>query len=332
MRRYLAILAIATLAACGGDKDGTTDTGGTTGDDDDDACANSVIEAFPADGATDVYYRSTVRFTLAAEDTAASVMVMDSAGGMVNGTTMVEGNIVRWEGDPLAPNSTYDVTLSYECGDATVSWTTSDVGGTTSVDLTGKVYGLDLTSGEWEQPAGVGDLLATQLGDVEVLISPLTVGATDIQMIGGLGDGSGGQDLCTETIPFPPANWTDPYFEVTAPSLALTVSGFTVNIDDLELSGAFAPDGSRIQGAVLKGAINTIPLVELIAPGGADDAVCQLVGTFGVSCESCSDGSGDYCLSVWVQNIEALEVPGGTLVERLAADIAADPACGATTP
>lgn len=331
MRRYLAVLAIATLAACGGDKDGTTDTGGTTtGDDDDDACANSVIEAFPADGATDVYYRSTVRFSLAAEDTAASIMVMDGGGAMVNGTSSVEGNIVRWEGDPLAPNTTYDVTLSYECGDATVSWTTSEVGGPTSVDLTGKVFGLDLTSGEWEQPAGVGDLLATQLGDVEVLVSPLTVDATEIQMIGGLGDGSGGQDLCTETIPFPPASWTDPYFEVSAPSLALTVSGFTVNIEDLELSGAFAPDASRIQGAVLKGKIDTRPLVELIAPGGADDAVCQLVGTFGVSCEDCGGGE-NFCLSVWVQNIEALEVPGGTLVPRSAADIAADPSCGGGT-
>ncbi len=327
MKRYLAILAAAMLVACGGDKDGTTptDTDTNAGDDDDDACSNSILAQFPENGDTDVYYRTDVRFTLAATDDAASISVTDAAGTEVSGSTSVDGTVVSWMGGPLMPDTDYNVTLSYACGDATVAWKTSSTGAEAD-DVTSKVYNLDLTSGEFVQPPGVGDLLATQLDGVQVLIMATSVGA-QIEMLGALGDGAGNQDLCTESIPFPAAVYTNPYFELSSPLLPLSIAGFTVEIEDLELSGAFSPSGDRIQGAVLKGKIDTRPLVELIAPGGGDSAVCDLVGTFGVSCETCG-GGGDYCLSLWVADIQADELIGSSpLVLRTAADIAADQTC-----
>ena len=109
--------------------------------------------------------------------------------------------------------------------------------------------------------------------------------------------------------------------------MPLEVEGFSVVIDDLQLSGAFAADGTSVQGVTLAGKIDTRPLVELVSPGGADDAVCVLVSTFGVACEACSDGSGDYCLTVYVDNMVAPEQAGLTIQPRTAEDVAADPAC-----
>jgi hypothetical protein len=328
MNRYLVILAAGMLVGCSGDGKDADDPGTDldAGDDDDDsACGNQVVSQFPEDGSTDVYYRTDVRFTLAAPDTAASISVADAGGAEAAGATSYVDNVVVWTATtPLTPDTDYTVTLSYECGDAVLGWKTSDTGAP-AADPTNKTYNLDLTSGEWVEPAGVGDLLATQLDGVQVLIMPTNVGA-EIEMLGALGDGLGGQDMCTPSFPFPPATWSDPYFSLTSPLLPLDIAGFTIDIEDLELSGAFSPSADRIQGAVLKGKIDTRPLVDLIAPGGTDEAVCDLVQTFGVFCEDCT-GGGTYCLSLWVADIVANEVGGGPLVELDQATIDLDPSC-----
>jgi hypothetical protein len=323
MTRYLSILAMTTLVACGGDKDGE-DTG--AGDTDVVQCANSIASQIPAAESTDVYYKSDIRVTLAAEDPDATIVVTDASGAEISGSTTVDGTTLVWTGDDFAPSSTVTVTVNYECGETPYTLTTSDVGTPTTVDLIGKVYSLDLTTGVWLEPENVGAILGTFLEDTEIFVTPTAIAGGQITMLGGIGAG-GVQDLCSPTIPFPAANWTDPYFELTAPQLTLDVAGVVVNIDDLDLSGAFASDGSRIQGTVLKGSIDTRPLVPLLAEGGADDAVCVLAGTLGVSCLECGDGSGPFCLSVWVDNIAAGEVAGGTLVPRVQADIDADPSC-----
>lgn len=321
--RITAIIATVALAACsGGDKDtADTDTGGDT-----QACTNSISAQFPANGDTDVYYKTDVRFTLAESDPSATITITDSAGATVNGTTTVTDKLVAWSGDDLSPLTTYTATLTYECGDAEVSWTTSNVGTATTTAVTGHVFALDVANGEWVEPAGVGDLLATQLGDTQIFVAPTATDATSITMTGAIGSANT-QDLCSPTIPFPPADWADPYFSLQSPLLPLVVAGLVIEIEDLDLSGAFAPDASRIQGASLQGSIDTRPLGVAFDLGTTENAVCDLVYTFGVSCEACADGSGNFCLSVWVDSIEAADVPGLTLVDRTEADIAADPAC-----
>jgi hypothetical protein len=97
----------------------------------------------------------------------------------------------------------------------------------------------------------------------------------------------------------------NPYFEVVSDALEINVEGFEIVIEDLTLSGAFAPDASYIDGVVMAGAIDTRPLVELVSPGGGDDAVCVLLQTFNADCEECGDGSGPYCLTVYVDSMQA---------------------------
>lgn len=325
MRQYLAILALFSLAACSGEEkttagdDDDTAPGDDDDDDDDAGCGNSVAAFFPADGDVDVYYKSDIRFTLAAEDAGASVTVADAGGAEVSGSTMVEGKYVTWSGDDFAPGTDYTATLTYgTCTPATIAFTTSSTGSPTADSPVNHVYDLGLTSGQWILPSPeVGPILAGLLeseGGVELLIMPTSVGAT-IEMIGALGTGNDEQDICTPSLPFPPADFTDPYFSIESPALPIAVGGFSIVIEDLALSGAFSPNVDRIQGASLAGTVDTRPLVDLISPGGPPETVCDTVGALGVSCVACADGSGDFCISIWVDQIQALEVGADPLVE-----------------
>ena len=290
-----------------------------------------MVATFPVADDSDVYYRTDIRFTLAIEETGATVVVTDAGGAEVAGATSVLGTVVTWNGTAdLSPSTSYTATLNYECGAAPVSFTTSDTGAPTGVDITDLVFELDLASGEWVEPPGVGEIIASQLGAVQVLVSPKVVTPTEITMIGALGDGVGGQDPCSPYLDFgQAAGWTDPYFELSSELLTLDVAGVVVDVEDLLLAGAFAPDGSRIQGAVLQGSVDTRPLGSLVgATGTGDDAVCQLVAIFGITCDECGDGTGPYCLSINVDNIVAEQIPGATPLEMIdQAAIDANPAC-----
>ena len=92
------------------------------------------------------------------------------------------------------------------------------------------------------------------------------------------------------------------------------------------MSGAFDPAGAVISGAVLAGSIDTRPLVPLIDENGGENAVCELVGTFNIQCETCATG-GDFCLSLLVDSMAAEEVPGVTVIAVTEADVTANPDC-----
>jgi hypothetical protein len=332
MHKYLAILAAAMFVACSGGDD-TTDKGDddddTTGDDDDDTCAINIVSQFPADGASDAYYKTDVRFQLSAPDAAATIMVMDAGGAEVSGSTSSIANLVIWEGDDLAPNSDYTAMLTYSCGEATAAWSTSSTGAPAGQDIVNSVYDLDLATGSWVLPSPeVGALLATQL-DVELLFMPISA-TTEIVMWGGLGTGADAQDVCSPTIEFPAADFEDPFFQIASPLLTLDVAGYSVDVQDLDLQGAFTPDASAMQGASLKGVIDTRPLVDVLAYGGDPDAVCILVSTFGVSCVDCGNGE-EFCLEVWVDNMSAERVNADPLLLITEQDITDNPDCATGT-
>lgn len=346
--RLGSFLAALALAGCTGGSDPTKDSEDTdpvgddddvtgddddiTGDDDDDdntptgPCENQVTDAFPEDGQTGAYFLAEVRFSLAVEEPGATITVTDSSGAEIAGTTTVEGTLVSWQGDPRDPLTTYTAQIDYVCGAEVATWTTSDAGAPLTVDVVGDTFALDIAAGEWVEPAGVGALLASQIGDTQILMSPSAIAGSSIEAIVAIGSANA-QDLCSPTIDLPPASWQDPTFSLSTPLLPLSVSGFTILIEDVELSGSFAPDGSRIEGGLLSGLVDTRPLGEVFGLGTGYDAVCDLVSAFGVSCITCSDGSGDYCLSLLVDNVSAPLLPATTLVERTEDDILADPSC-----
>ena len=319
MTRNVTILAAALLVACQGGKDGKdggsdsggpTDTHNTTS-----GCTNVVTDRFPATGDTDVYFKTQVRFTLQTAEADATIDVADGSGAAVPGSTTIEGNVATWIGDvDLAPSTDYVATLNWSCDPDTIAFTTSATGDPADgPSLVGQVYALDLANGEWVQPPAIGDIIAPLLADTQILVSPTDVTDTTIKLLGGIGS-AGEQDPCAPTIDFPEADFANPFFQLTADSLPLQVDTVVVTINNVDLSGSFAPDGSRIQGTALAGKIDTRALLSAFPTlGSTDDAGCQLLTNFGISCEDCDDGSGQYCLSVYVDSIQAPLVPGAHL-------------------
>jgi hypothetical protein len=326
MLRNILILSCLTLVACPEPTDTDTDT--DAGQD----CDNGIVSITPADAASNVYYRTDISVLFEAADESATLIV-SNAGTEVAGTTMWMGDTMMWQGDAaLDSNTAYDVAIDYECGNPATTFTTSEVGATTdSAGLVDRTYVLDLAGGNFVEPAGVGPLLQTQL-TVDILIGVTDATTEAVSMMGAIGvEGATPpeQDLCEEAIDFPAAAdfSENPYFAVGPDTTTLSVQGMDIVIDELLISGAFSPDGTYIAGATLAGAIDTRPLVGLIDPAGSPDTICDLVATFGVACEPCSDGTGDYCLTLLVNDISAEELAGTTLVPRTGDDIAADATC-----
>lgn len=326
-RNIFAIAACAALFACKGGDDGPTDTDTDVGD-----CTFTIDSTMPTDGQNNVYYRTSIEFDFSAPDTSATVTVEAGGSPVAGASTWVNDVLIFTPNAPLSPSTTYNWSLSY-CDGArtpTGSFTTGVVGSPVPEnDLPGTTYVLDLASGRFVEPPGVGALLQSQL-NVDILVGVLNVGAGNIQMVGAIGEGNPpAQDVCTPTIDFPTADFAEnPYFEVGPQTTTLSVQGVAITIDDLFVSGAFSPSGDAVTGAVLAGSIDTRPLVPLVdaTPGAPEDTVCTLVQTFGVACQPCT-GGGNFCLSLLVDSIAATEVAGTSLVVRSETDIAADPTC-----
>jgi len=323
MHKYLGILAAAMMVACGGGGNDGNDTS-AAGDDDDDNGCQDILEFWPADGDSAVYYRTPIDFTLESTDGNETITVEG-----VDGTSSVVDNKVVFEPSaPLAPSTSYTVTLDWCGGPTTTTWTTSEVGGEVAEStLIGSTYALDLGSGRFVYPAGIGPLIQSQLTQ-PVLIGITDIAAGELSMMGALGLTDQTQDMCTPSIDFPvPADFNaNPFFVIDADSLVLDIEGVEIMIEDMNISGAFSPDGDYIAGATLAGSIDTRPLAGLVGATGDENAICDLVVTLGVTCETCPDGS-EFCLSVLVDSMQADMVPGTlTAVDEAAID--ANPDCG----
>ncbi len=322
--------ALALTAGCdGGDPEETDDTDPPT-----DVCEITVTNANPSDGESAFYYRGSLSWEFSEVDESATVTLADDGGTDIPGSGEWVGDTYLWTpNDPLTPSTSYTATLT-TCDGANsldVGFTTSAVGAVVpDGDVQDLAYALDLASGTFVEPPGVGALLQSQL-NVDILIGVANANGADLQLIGAIGEEGASppaQDLCTESIDFPAADFSEnPYFEVGPQTTTLDVQGISVTIDDLFVSGAFAPDGSAVVGAVLAGSIDTRPLAGLVGDDAPPEAVCDLAVTFGIECQACSDGSGDFCLSLLVTDIAAEEVPGATVVARDQAAIDADVNC-----
>jgi hypothetical protein len=313
MKRSLGycLLLAALTPAC---TDGVTD--------DTDSCTTTV-KAFPEDRATRAYYRTTVESSFSPLAPASGTLTVSGPDGNVAGTSEWIGKrLVFTPGAPLKPGGTYETTTTYECGSSdntvTTQWTVSEVGGATNLEgLVGNGYALDLEQkpggARFLEPEGVGGLLGTFLNfDILVAVESVDTGTNKLNVFGALGaEGQPGvQEPCTQTIDFPVADISaNPYFELGPQKFSVTVEDTDVTIDNLFLSGSFAPDGSYIDGAVLAGKVDTRAFKQLVEPDNpdpADDAVCQVALSLDVECIECGgDNPGPYCLSLLVDSIPA---------------------------
>ena len=221
----LSMLLTVGFFACGDDD--KTDTG-TVGEasaepsTEDEGCGVTIDETFPADGASDFYYRGTLAFELSDDDDSASLALEGADGTAVDGTSSVDGDMVYFTPSaPLQPSTSYVANLTY-CGSeapVAVGFSTSDLG-TVADDVSvfeGKTYAVDLSSGNFVQPAGVGDLIGGLLEN-NILIGVTASTETSMSLVGALSvAGSTDQDTCQETLDIPDADFSgNPYFEIDA--------------------------------------------------------------------------------------------------------------------
>ncbi len=328
MTRYALIAAGLTMFSCGDSgKDGSDDTGGSGGGD--GGCqVENVAVVYPAsDGATDFYYRGAVEFALDVTDSSAAITLASKAGDAITGSSSVnpETGAVSFQPDAsLSPSTDYLATLTYCAGDVTVGFRTSDLGASLEQGAGGLVdrtYVVNLGDANFVEPAGVGSLIGQFLTQ-NILLGVVSADDSSMVMRGAVSiEDTTDQDYCNPSIEFPEeADFSEaPYFQIGPEDTALSAAGFEIKINQLRVSGDFAPDYSYFGGGILQGEIDARDLVDILVDQGiiSDDdpsAVCELIAPFGVVCGACQDGL-DYCLSIYVNQIEAMEDAGNVLVQ-----------------
>lgn len=320
----------AMLFACG---DKTEDTAVATNTCPDGADI-TISSTYPTSGAADFYVLDTIQFNLSAADPSASLALLDSAGASVAGTSSVDGAVVTFVPDAaLTASSAYTAELSYcnSVDPVQVGFNTSALGSELTVDLVGRTYAVDLASGNFVQPPGIGSLIGG-LFENNILLGIKSAGA-ELEIIGALSEaGNTNQDMCAETLEdFPPADFSaSPYFEIPEGDVTLTVAGFTATIHSLAVSGMFAADGSYFGGGELSGQLDAREIVDIVTEAGLEvetaDDVCGLVAGFGVTCSSCDSDGEAYCITLEVNRLVANET-GVELVSLSADEIAANADC-----
>ncbi len=326
MKRFAWISVGFALAACNGDKTGD-DTGAATGGDGDDgggSCEITVDSTFPSEGATDHYFLSAIEFELSDADSTASVTVADASGADVAGTVTTIDEVIYFEATGgFSPSSTYTATASL-CGgelNPAITFSTSDLGTARDCDLTDKAFVVDLNNARFLEPAGVADLLLSQLENNIILGVASYTDADNLDIVGAISeDASTDQDFCTESLDFSGVDFTaDPTFSVGPEDTTLSVAGYDIKINALEISGTFASDCSYFGGGVLAGELDARDLAPLVGElvGSEDpDEICELLVGFGVACATCSSDGEEYCVDILADSLAASE--SGTPVECVA--------------
>lgn len=318
MSRFAMILAAFALVGCAGGDDktdsGSAGDGGAGDGGDGGGCETTFAMSNPADSSTTHYYLDPVEVTLSVADASTTISIADAAGAAVSGSTSFSADgltAIFTPTDGFAPSTTYNVNISVCDGASNSSastFTTSALGAPVTVDLSGTTYVVNLGEARFVQPAGVADLL---LGSLEnnILVGVKSATDTSIEMIGAIdADGSGVQDYCTPSIPFPSAAFSNPSFQVGPADTTLDVAGVSITINGLSISGAFAADGSYFGGGRLEGQLDARVLAPLLGDllGVTDpDEVCGLLIGFGVTCGTCSSDGAAYCADVLADQITA---------------------------
>lgn len=327
----LSIFLSSLFVACIGEKNADT---GTIGDTSSAGCGVTIDDTYPAAGSTDMYYRGTMVFELSDDDPTASLSLIASDGTDVAGELTVDGDTLHFAPSaPLASSTTYKAVLNY-CGSpdpVEVEFTTSALGA--AIDggneaLLGKTYALDLSSGNFVEPAGVGDLIGGLLEN-NILIGVTSVDGGQLVVRGAISEaGNTNQDMCTETLEdFPTADFSEsPFFEINAPSgISLSIQDTDVSLDSIRVAGTFAQDGTYFGGAELEAELDVAKLAPLLADLIESDdpaEACALLLGFGVTCEECSQTGDPYCITLQVNQLSALET-GAELTQVTADDVAA---------
>lgn len=308
-RLLLSAFCLAALTACG---DKPADDSGSG-----EPCGVSIDTTTPAADSTDAYYRGNVVFQLDGADESSPAITLTQGGTEIAGRTVVSEDLTTVTfipGQPLDPSTSYAATLSYCTSDATIEFTTSELGEPLSADLTGRTYVVDLAVATYVEPEGVGDLISTVM-TMPVLLQMTAVGGGELSVRGVLSvEGTTEQDYCLQSFDID-GDFTDsPYFAISEPVYDVGVSSGTIPLYDLEINGTFSADGSYFGGAVADLTVDAREIVVIFDDLYTWEELCHLTDSFGAPCLPCGDGA-EACLRVRAEDVVGEYSPGQQVEE-----------------
>ncbi len=331
---------LCLLPGCPGDDDDSSGDDDVTGDDDtgdDDATGDddTTPETFeiagdglyPADGATDAYYRAPilVRFTTPA-DTATLEMTDGDTGDPVDGTTTMTPDgrqVVFQPAAPLAREHGYLLSVAAAGGDGPdevgAEWEigTSSTGGPLDHPQLAdeRAYLIDLSQARFVDPVIPTEFVTALEGGTAIVgITSSDLADGTINAIGGSTDlDTGDPYYCDSTIEFPPAEFLpteEPFVQLGPVDLVFRLDGVEMTIFGVVIRGTFTSAASALDGARLSGMLDTAGLEQLMEAQGTP---CELLETVaGVSCEACPDDGAQACVPV-----DMIELDGRVLEDPL---------------
>ncbi|MBM73798.1 MAG: hypothetical protein CMK59_00240 [Proteobacteria bacterium] len=289
-------------------------------------CEIEILEVMPSDGEQEVFFQSVVEVVLKGLDETASIEVLGPDGSL-DGTLEVlapwtppedwsgeEGDLtlVRFTPQALVASSEHSLLVSY-CDDRegqTTMFTTSDWGAPVTTSVIGNTYSMTLKDGNWVLPAGAGPLVGT-LFQNHLLLSIHEQEASTLNIDLGISiDDEYTQDFCFPTInALPNVDFSNPAFLIPQSDLQMIISGYSVSVYEMQITGVFREDGQSYGHGVLEGRFDARDIALTVVPD--EDQLCETVSILGTPCEPCADGE-EYCFPVRVEGLS-----GGVTEDQL---------------
>ncbi|MEC8423926.1 MAG: Ig-like domain-containing protein [Myxococcota bacterium] len=290
------------------------------------ACPITVDATWPTNDSIDHYYRDPVEFWLSDPDPTAAVVAP------VPGTTAVheDGHMLQFTpAETLEPDAPYTFDLEYCGGRPSLSFRTSPAGLplADTDELVGKVWLIDLGAGRFTEGEPVGALLNGIFGRA-LLLGVVASDDGVLSIRGGIStdefrSGPIEQDVCFRTVnlELPGSEMPDFRFEVQGFSFASYDAELT--LANVSVVGTVHPEGTALDGVRWSVAVSGSELAELIPGVETAAAACEFASDLGVDCTACPDGSGEACIVIAADRMQARAV-STALVEITEADEADD--------
>ena len=310
------------------DADADTDDTGTVPDPE-DLCSGIIEKLSPEDAQTGWFYRDTLTVTFTdvpdpVESVDISLVTEDGEAVPFTVTWNDVHSLDAYLSAELVGNTVYTLTASCE-NEMNATFETDEFGSpmeSSSSDLIGKVFELDLPNAEFTEPPAVGALLGSYLSS-PLLASVQAADEENLTLLVAQGywdeDGVAHQDMGTGCYDFPPADFSaSPFFAADTDYINILYQSGSVEANipmrNMHLEGTFSPDGGAIGGAWIGGLVDTSSLGPLLDIGDSDEpeVICEYVSVFGLSCEDCGDGS-ELCLYVEAHFDDAPLLEGMTI-------------------
>jgi len=271
-------------------------------------CNTTIESTFPADGATDFYYRDAIEFYLSDPDPTATV-VSDIDGDQF---TSEDGKTILFvPSQALEPLTTYEVGLDFCHGQPSISFTTSELGGTiTSLsDVEGTTYVFNLAHARYTQGGQAAKALLS-IFNKDILIQILKATENTIAMRGAVGESIDGiveQDRCFRTMDLSEFGVESADFSYEDSELIIDFYETELSFLDLWLSGTFAPDGSWIGGVSVVANVDVRGISDTMGLGEPEE-ICTFAEGVDAPCEPCSTDGENFCIAVAAEKISATAI------------------------